>query len=156
MNAAELLAALNTVEQDHELVLKKVQALKNAVSCLLDPDRADVPAVLEQLRDFNEYFTKEFSAHLAEEETTLFPLLERHAAGGPELVARLRQEHQDMCRKREEFAKYLGIAVEVGDELPRMVLRDLMTDGWLLWGMLDRHAHEETRAVNECVLRSFR
>jgi hypothetical protein len=155
MNAAELLAALNTVEQDHELVLKKVKALKNALSCLLDPDRADVPAVVEQLRDFNEYFTKEFSAHLTEEETALFPPLERHATGGPELVARLRQEHQDMCRKREEFAKYLGIAVEVGDELPRMVLRDLFTDGWLLWDMLDKHAHEETRAVNQCVMQSF-
>jgi hemerythrin-like domain-containing protein len=155
MNAAELRAALNTVEQDHALALKKVQALKNAVSSLLDPDHADVQAVVEQLRDLNMYFAKEFSAHTAEEETTLFPLLERNAPGGRELVARLRQEHQDICRKREEFANCLGIAVEVGDEIPRMVLRDLLADGWLLWELLDKHAHTETQAVHRCVTQAL-
>jgi hypothetical protein len=132
-----------------------VQALKNAISCLLDLDRANVSAAVEQLRDFNEYSGNQFSAHLAEEETTLFPLLEQHATGGRELVARLRQEHQDMYRKREDFAKCLRIAVEVEDELPRMVLRDLLADGWLLWEMLDKHAHNETRAVHECIMRSL-
>ena len=86
MNAAELLDALDAVEHDHEMVLKKVQGLKDVVSCLLDPDRADVPDVVAKLWELDEYFAKEFPAHVAEEETKLFPLLERCAPGGPELV----------------------------------------------------------------------
>jgi hypothetical protein len=155
MNAAEIRAALNTVEQDHALTLKKIQGLKDAVSCLLDPDHADVPDVLAKLWELDEFFAKEFSAHTAEEETTLFPLFERYAPDGPALVSRLRQEHLEICRKREEFSNYLQIAIGVQDELPRMVLRDMLTDGWLLWEMLDRHAHTETRAVQECVMRAL-
>jgi hypothetical protein len=155
MNAAELLAALSTVEKDHEMVLKKVRELKNAVSRLLDPDKADVPAVIAQLRDLNEYFALEFSEHSAEEETTLFPLLERHAPDGPALVARLRKDHREICLRREEFANCLTVALEVEDELPRMVVRDLLTDGWALWEMLDKHAHDETQAAHAVIALSM-
>jgi hemerythrin-like domain-containing protein len=156
MHTAELMAALNTVEEDHELVLRKVQALKQAVSGLLDLDHADVQAVVAQLRDSNAFFSTQFETHMQEEETTLFPLLERYATDGPGLVARLRQEHAELRHKLEAFGNCLQVAVEVEDELPRMVLRDLLTDGWALWEMLDQHAHTETRAVSECIAISMR
>ena len=47
MNATELVAALNTVEQDHRLVLDKVQALKEAVCCLVDPEGAGLRRAVE-------------------------------------------------------------------------------------------------------------
>jgi iron-sulfur cluster repair protein YtfE (RIC family) len=156
MNAAEILAALNTVERDHEMVLKKVQALKDVVSYLLDPDHADVPDVVAKLWELDEYFAKAFPAHTVEEETTLFPLLERHAPGGPELVARLQREHQEIHLKREEFSNFVEMAIGVQDVLPRMVLRDLLADAWALWELLDQHAHKETQAVYQCLTQAWR
>ncbi len=156
MHTAELMAALDTVEDDHELVLQKMQALKQAVSGLLDLEHADVHAIVAQLRDSNAFFSTQFETHMQEEETTLFPLLERFAADGPALVARLRQEHAELRRRLEAFGNCLHVAVEVEDELPRMVLRDLLTDGWALWEMLDQHAHTETQGLRECIAISMR
>ncbi len=151
MNAAELTAALNTVEQDHQLVLDKVQALKDTASHVLNPRAADPHQLLDRLREFNKFFATQFASHLDEEETTLFPLLERQQPGGAELVARLRREHTDLRRKHEEFDNCLQIAFEVEDELPPMVLRDVLTYGWELWELLDTHAHDETRAFHQCL-----
>jgi iron-sulfur cluster repair protein YtfE (RIC family) len=155
MNTAEIRAALNTVEQDHRLVLNKMQALKDAVNQLLDPEDSDLEPVLHRLRDSNEFFATQFASHMAEEETTLFPLLEQLQPEGPALVARLRQEHAEIRRKREEFGNCLELAVELEEGLTTMVRRDLLAYGWELLELLDNHAHAETQAVHQCVMTSF-
>jgi hypothetical protein len=151
MKASELLAALNTVEQDHRLVLHKVQALREAVECLLGPGDTDPRRFLGRLRELDGYFATHFAAHLEEEEATLFPLLERHTPGGAELVGRLRLEHEEIRRKREDFGNCVGVATDLEDGLPKAVRRDLLTLGWELWELLDAHAHVETQAVHGCV-----
>lgn len=127
MSAAQIMAALSTVEQDHRLVLEKMQALKGAVSCLLESGDGDagVRCVLVRLRESNRFFAGRFEAHLEEEERTLFPFLERQKPEGPALVACLRQEHAEIRRLRDELGKCLGVAFEIEDDPPRMVLRGL-------------------------------
>lgn len=151
MNAAELVAALNTVEQDHRLVLEKMQALKDAVCCLVDPRDGDLRRALDRLRDLNDYFATQFAVHMDEEELTLFPLLGQQRPAGADLVSRLRVEHTEILRKREEFGNCLDVAAGLEDALPRAVVRDLLGYGWELWDLLDTHAHAETRAVHQCV-----
>jgi hypothetical protein len=109
MNAAELTAALNTVEQDHRLVLDKIQALKDAVCRLLEPE-VDVAQVIDQHREIHAYLATQFEAHMEEEETTLFPLLERQGSEDSGLVVRLRQQHAEIRRRREEFGNCLRVA----------------------------------------------
>jgi len=156
MNVAEFRVALKTVEQDHRLVLEKVQALKDAVSCLLEPEASDPRPVLDRLRDSDAYFATQFASHMEEEEATLFPILEQHQPDGPELVARLRREHEEIRCKREEFANCLAVAIELENGLTKMVLRDLLAYGWELWELLDSHAHVETQAVHQCLTRFLR
>jgi iron-sulfur cluster repair protein YtfE (RIC family) len=151
MNAAELMAALKTVEQDHQLVLDKVQALRETVSCLLEPGDTLPRRVLDRLRELNGYFSTQLICHMDEEEVSLFPLVERHASGGAALVVRLRREHEEIRLKLEEFGKCLHVSGELEDHLPRMVARDLLTYGWQLWDVLDNHAHLETEALRECI-----
>jgi hemerythrin-like domain-containing protein len=149
MSSAELGAVLNTVEQDHRLVLEKMRVLKDAVGCLLGPGAVDVRGVLDRLRQSNDYFAGQFEAHMQEEERALFPFLERQKPEGPALVARLRQEHAEIRRLREEFGKCLAVAFEIEDDPPKMVLRDVLAFGWELWELLDNHAHVETQAVHQ-------
>jgi hemerythrin-like domain-containing protein len=153
MNAAQFKAALDTVEQDHQAALDNIQALKETVTLLLDPE--DPSQVLDRLREVHAYFATQFESHLDEEETTLFPLLERYRPEGPELVARLRREHEELRRKRNE----LGDCLEVADGLeggpPPMVLLDVLAYGWDLWELLDNHAHVESRALHECLAQSL-
>ena len=155
MSAANLVAALNTVEQDHRLVLEKVQALKDVVYFLLDPGDDGPRRALDRLRDLDGYFGTVFEAHMDEEEMTLFPLLERNKPDGPGLAARLRQEHDEIRRKRREFGNCLAVAGDLEDHVPRAVLRDLVVFGWELWEILDNHAGAETRALQRCVTASL-
>ena len=155
MSAAELMAALNTVEQDHRLVLDKIQALKETVCRLLDPEM-NAGQVLDQLREIHAYLATQFEMHMEEEESTLFPLLEQEKPEGADLVARLRQEHAEIRRRREEFVNCLWVAGDLEGGPPPMVLWDLLQYGWDLWEFLDNHAHVETRAVHQCVNRSVR
>jgi hypothetical protein len=155
MNAADLLPALNTVEQDHRLVLDRMRALKETAGYLLDPGATDPRQVLDRLRELHDYFTTQFTAHLEEEETTLFPLLERHQTGGPELVARLRREHAEIRRGCEELGNCLEVADELEGEFPPRVLRDLLAYGWDLWELLDDHARTETQAVHRYLAQRF-
>jgi iron-sulfur cluster repair protein YtfE (RIC family) len=152
MSAAQLTAALATVEQDHRLVLDKMQALKEAVSRLLDPDGDDPRPALERLRDLNKFFVTQFGNHLEEEELTLFPLLERYE--GRELVARLRQEHTEIWRRLEDFNNCLDIAAQL-EAPPAAVRGDLMMYGWEFLELMDNHAHVETQAVGRCLARSL-
>jgi len=156
MSGAELLAALNTVEQDHQIVLNIIQALKDAIACLLRPGDVDPHQVLSRLKDINAYLETRFTAHMLEEETTLFPLLEQFKPEGAELAARLRLEHEEIRRKRENFGACLAVAFDVEESLPRAVLRDILIDGWELWDLLDKHTYLETHAVQECLARAFR
>jgi hemerythrin-like domain-containing protein len=151
MNNADLLLALNVVEEDHQLVLHKMQALKDAVSLLLEPGSATLPRALRRLRELHAYFATKFESHMEEEETALFPLLERNAPGGPELAARLRGEHEEIRRRGEEFGNSLAYAAQLDDELPRAVVRDLLRYGWEFWDYVDQHAHTEMRAVRQCL-----
>jgi len=155
MNANPFQAALDTVEQDHLLVLNKMQALKDIVGCVLNLEDTNSYRVLKRLQDLNDYFVTHFASHMEEEERTLFPLLEQQEAGGPELVAHLRAEHGEILRKREELGNCLAVASGLEDHLPRAVLRDLLCYGWELWELLDHHAHAETRAVHRCLARSL-
>jgi hypothetical protein len=154
MDTANFLAALNTVEQDHRLVLDKVQALREAVTCLLDPDVADPAKVVDRLREIDTFLGTQFEAHMEEEETTLFPLLEQDSPEGADLAARLRREHAEIRRRRTEFGDCLAVAAGLEGGAPRMVLMDLIVYGWELWELLDYHAHIETRAVHQCLARS--
>ena len=70
MSAAELTAVLNTVERDHLLALEKMQALKDAVNCLLEPGEIPLHNVLGRLRDSNEFFASQFEFHLEEARLT--------------------------------------------------------------------------------------
>jgi iron-sulfur cluster repair protein YtfE (RIC family) len=155
MNATSFQAALDTVEQDHRMVLDKMQALKDVVSCVLNPEDTNPHQILERLQGLNDYFATQFASHMEEEETTLFPLLEQQGAGGSELVAHLRAEHGEILRKREELGNCLAVASGLEDHLPRAVLRDLLGYAWELWELLDHHAHAETRAVHRCLARSL-
>jgi hemerythrin-like domain-containing protein len=155
MNATDLLPALSTVEQDHRLVLDKMRALKETASYLLDPGAIDPRQVRERLHKLHDFFTTQFTAHIEEEETTLFPLLEQHQPGGPELVARLRREHAEIRRRGEDLGNCLEVADELEDEFPRAVLRDLLAYGWDLWELLDDHARTETRAVHHYLAQTF-
>jgi hemerythrin-like domain-containing protein len=155
MNASESMAALGTVEQDHRLVLDKVQALKEAIGFLVEPEGTDLRRALDRLKALERFFATQFAAHMEEEEQTLFPFLQRHDPDSSEVVAQLRREHADIRRQLEEFGNCLAVAGELEDELPRAVLRDLLADGWRLWEALDSHAHDETRAVHRCVGRAL-
>jgi hypothetical protein len=153
MNAA-IVAALNTVEQDHELVLEKVRLLKEAVTGLCQGVDAELPAILQRLRESDDFFATRFAAHLHEEDETLFPLLEQQPDGQP-LVARLRADHDRILEKREAFGNCLTIAADLDNVLPRAVLRDVISCGWDLLDMLDKHAHLETQAVRQCLARAM-
>jgi hemerythrin-like domain-containing protein len=153
MKRAEVMNALNTVEQDHRLVLDNMETLKETVGCLLEGEGGNNQRILGKLQEINAYFATQFEAHLEEEETTLFPLLEQQKPEGPELVARLRQEHEQIRSKRKDFGNCLDFAIELDDGLTKMVLRDLLIYGLDLWEILDKHAHVETQAVHQCVAR---
>jgi iron-sulfur cluster repair protein YtfE (RIC family) len=155
MNAAGIMAALNTVEQDHRLMLDQVQALKETVCRLVEPE-VDTAQVLRQLREIGAYLATELETHMEEEETTLFPLLEWQGAEGSETAAGLRREHDEIRRRRAEFDRCLSVATDLEDGPPRMVLWDLVEYGWDLWEYLDRHAHTETQAVRRCATRFAR
>jgi hemerythrin-like domain-containing protein len=155
MNATDLLPALNTVEQDHHLVLDKVRALKETAYYFVNPGGNTPRQIIDHLRGLHGYFATQFTAHMAEEEVTLFPLLEQHQPEGPELVARLRREHGEIRRRCEELGNSLKVADELEGEFPRMVLRDLLAYGWDLWEKLDDHARTETRAVHRYLAQTF-
>ncbi len=155
MNAEEWMAALKTVEQDHQLVLDKMQALRETVSCLLAPGETLPRQALDRLRELNGYFSTQLACHMDQEEVTLFPLVERHVPGGADIVLRLRREHEEIRCKLEEFGKCLHVCGELEDNLPRMVARDLLTYGWQLWDVLDNHAHLETAALQECIVQAL-
>ncbi len=128
MNAAVIEAALNVVEQDHRLVLDKMQALKEAIGGLLDPGRGDARRVIGRLHELHRFFLTQFMTHLDEEEVALFPLLAQNDPEGPGLVDRLRKEHSAIRRRLDEFGSCLDLAASL-DEPPRAVLRDLFTYG---------------------------
>jgi hemerythrin-like domain-containing protein len=155
MNATDLLPAMNTIEQDHCLVLDKMRALKETASYFLGLGGTTPRQVIDRLRSLHDYFATQFTAHMAEEESTLFPLLEQHHPEGPELVARLRREHGEIRRRCEELGKCLEVADDLEDECPRMVLRDLLAYGWDLWELLDDHARTETRAIHRYLAQTF-
>jgi hypothetical protein len=135
------------------LVLDNVETLKETVSSLLEPDGADLHRSLAKLQEINAYFATQFEAHMEEEETTLFPLLEQQKPEGAALVTSLRQDHEDIRNNRKDFENCLQIAVELEDGLTKMVLRDLLIYGLDLWERLDQHAHAESRAVHQCAAR---
>ncbi len=156
MNSTQLLAALRTVEQDHQMVLDKIAALKESIEILLRPNEGNLHQVLQRLKEVNDYLETNFTAHLLEEESTLFPLLDQLKPESAKLVGLLRLEHQEIRDRSEEFANCLGVALEMEGTLPKVIVRDLLIDAWELWDLLDKHAHEETQAVKECFSRYLR
>jgi hemerythrin-like domain-containing protein len=156
MDVRELAAALNTVEQDHQLVVDRVQALQEVVAALMSPADIDAAQVFGRLRELDNYFVTQFAVHMDEEEKTLFPLLERFAPDGAALAGRLRQEHTVLRRKLDDFGNCLQVALEVQDRPPRVVLRDLLTYTWELWDHLDKHAYAETQGIHESLQRHLR
>jgi hemerythrin-like domain-containing protein len=155
MNDSEVMAALNTIEQDHRLVLDRMHALKETVSCLMYRRAEDVRQVLLKLREINKYFSTEFTCHSDEEEQTLFPFLEQDNPKRNELVERLRAEHDTIRRRCEELDNSLQVALDLEDGLNKTVLRDVYIYGWQLWELLDDHARVETQAIRHSLESSF-
>jgi hypothetical protein len=150
MNATEFMAAMNTVEQDHQLVLDKVKGLKEAVGCLLEP-ATNWHAALDRLCELNRFFATAFETHMQEEEKNLFPLLEKNAPDGATVVQQLQSAHIEIRRQIEAFGKCLHVAAESDDDPQKTVVRDVLAFGWELWGILDEHARRETQAVQRCL-----
>jgi hemerythrin-like domain-containing protein len=153
MDVVLFAAALDIVEQDHQLVLDRVEALRELVSALMAPGDLDVPQLFGRLREMDNYFVTQFTVHMEEEEKWLFPLLEQLPPGGAALAERLREEHTTLRGKLADFSKCLEVALELQDRPPRAVLRDLLRYGWELWELLDRHAHAESQGIHDCLER---
>jgi hemerythrin-like domain-containing protein len=153
MKAAELMVALEVVEQDHQLVLHKITALKESIESLLDPAGGCWQELLHRLKEINDFLETKFAAHQEQEEKALFPLLELLGPYGTRVVQRLQQEHDAIRGKQKEFAGCLVMAFELQDNFPKAVLRDLVIDAWALWDLLDKHAAAETQAVQQCFTR---
>jgi hemerythrin-like domain-containing protein len=151
MDATAFVEVYNTLEQDHELVLDRVRALREMVAALMSPGRIDAPAVFARLSELEKFFVTQFLTHLDEEEKTLFPLLEQVLPEGGALAKRLRDEHDELRRKLDDFSNCLSVAIELQDQPPEAVLEDLLIYCWDLWELLDQHAHVETRSVNDCL-----
>jgi hemerythrin-like domain-containing protein len=149
------MAALDTIEQDHRLVLERMEVLKQTVNCLMYQKTNDIRQVLFNLREINKYFSTEFICHSDEEEQTLFPLLEQENPDGKNLVTRLRVEHDAIHRCCEEFDVSLQLALDLEDGLNKTVVRDVFIYGWRLWELLDDHARVETQAIHQYVQRSL-
>jgi hemerythrin-like domain-containing protein len=153
MRLDEFLAALKVVEDDHQFVLEKVQALRKAVSCLMDSGEHEPHQVVAMLQKLNDFLGTRFAAHLEEEERTLFPFLEQSLPEGSALVARLMLDHTVLLRKRQEFANCLEIAAAVvNGGLTRAVVLDLFAFGLELCELLDAHAHNETQAIRQSMV----
>jgi hemerythrin-like domain-containing protein len=155
MNTTAFRIALDTVEKDHEMVVSKVRALKDAVNAVIDGEAGNPRQLLGRFRKIYSFFNKQFEAHMEEEEHTLFPFLQEDLPGGPDLVAQLRTEHAEIRTKRKEFGDCLEVAGQLEENLPDMVVLDLVTYAWRLWELLDNHAHRETRAVEQCLMQSL-
>lgn len=56
-----------------------------------------------------------------EEEKTLFTLLERFPPHGAALAGRLRQEHDDLRRRLDEFGSCLSVATELQDRSAALI-----------------------------------
>ena len=78
-------------------------------------------------------------------------MLEKHKPEGAELVGRLRLDHEELRRKRQEFEDCLEVAGDLEDSLPRTLLRDLLGYGWEFWQVLDNHAHAEARGLHQYI-----
>jgi hypothetical protein len=155
MDVVAFAAALGTVEQDHQLVLDRVQALKELVAALMAPADIDAPQLFARLRELDNFFVTQLLTHMDEEEKTLFALLEQSPPEGPALAERLRQEHATLRHKLDEFTSCLDVARQLQERPPRAVLRDLVAYGWELWVLLDKHAHDETRGIQEYLTREL-
>jgi hemerythrin-like domain-containing protein len=156
MAAADFVAALDTVEQDHELLMDRMQALKDMMTALATPESSDLSQLFARLQELNNYFVTQFTTHMDEEETSLFPLLEQFPPDGSALAAQLREEHTALRRRVEDFNRCLAVALELQERPPRAVLRDLLTYTWELWGLLDKHAHSESQGLHACLDRYLR
>jgi hypothetical protein len=102
--------------------------------------------VLMRLQEANNRFAGRFAEHAAEEDQSLFPFLAENLPDEPDLVGDLRQEHEEITHKREEFRDCLAMAQELGNALSRAILLDVFASGWELFDFLDRHARNETTA----------
>src|SRR5262245_34784630 len=156
MDATAFARALETVEQDHQLLVDRVQALRQLVVTLMTPEEIYAPRVFGRLRELDNYFTTQFLTHLDEEEQTLFPLLEQFPPEGSALTEQLRQEHQELRRKLADFDSCLTIAIELQDRPPQAVVEDLLVYTWDLWELLDDHARAETQGIHECLDRALK
>jgi hypothetical protein len=153
MNLNQFIAVLRVVEDDHQLVVEKVQALRKALTCLMETGEPQPRQVIAKLQKVNDFLGTRFASHLEEEERTLFPFLEQSLPGGASLVTRLELDHAAIVHKQQEFANCLQIATELLDDgLTRAVLLDLLTFGLELCELLDAHAHSETQAIRQCLV----
>jgi hemerythrin-like domain-containing protein len=148
MDISELMEVMNTVEEDHRQVLEKLQALQEGLGGLTGTARSRQLALL-RLSEVNDLLANRFAEHALEEETALFPFLARNLPDEPDLVDSLRQEHEEIAGKREEFGDCLAMAQELGHGLTR----EIIASGWELLDLLDRHAQRETQAVQKCFAR---
>ncbi len=155
MTTTKIEAILSTLEEDHQLVHTKMQLLRETVIVLLDRQPVPAQRILDRFEDIKEFFANQFASHLEEEELTLFVFLEEASAEGAGIVRVLREEHEAIVRKVQEFSDCLQVARDVEENLPIMVQRDLIDYGWELLDLIDTHAHKETKAVQDQVRKMF-
>jgi hemerythrin-like domain-containing protein len=149
MEISQLMSAMNMVETDHQLVVEKLQLLKDALGCLMDSER-NATSLVKRIYELSKVIASRFSTHVAQQEIRLLPFLVQNLPEEPGLVATLRNEHERIERKSAELSNCLKVALELEEKLPHAVLWDVMTYGWELWELLDGHAHRETAAIRRC------
>jgi hemerythrin-like domain-containing protein len=152
MNLDQFMTALKILEDDHQLVLENLQALRNASHYLSEIGEPRTQKVAAMLRKANDYLGTRLTAHLSEDESFLFPFLEKAIPDGGTLVARLRSDHATILEKRQEFAHLLEVAAQLeNDGRSKAVLFDLLAMGFKQCELLDAHAHNETQAIRQCI-----
>ena len=54
-----------------------------------------------------------------------------------------------------DFDSGVGVALDLQDRPPAVLLRDLLVQASALWELLDRHAHAESQGVHDCLKRQL-
>ena len=146
------MAVLKTVEDEHQVLLEKVQALRTGLGSLRDARAFQSQQTIQTLQSLGSYFTTSLALHLHDDEQRLLPLLEQSGAEGVSLMEVVKKDHAAILAKLEVFADCLEVAAELDDgDLSRTALVDLTIFGTELCDLLDVHIRREMQAICDCL-----